>query len=147
MMENFSRFNNLDVVPTPMKKEIHLLWAREDAAYLKSLATNIHRLNEPFYRDINTGQRIERNPGEMIALIHSELSEMLEGVRKNTMDDHLPGRKTEEVEAADVLIRLMDYCAYRGLDVVGAVQEKLSYNAYRIDHTHEARRGENGKKF
>src|SRR4051812_7282747 len=36
-----------------------------------------------------------------IALCHSELSEALEGHRKNLMDDHLPHRKMAEVELAD----------------------------------------------
>lgn len=117
------------------------------AGGLKYLAQDINELNARFYRDLDTGQHIERNPGELIALIHSELSEMLEGVRKNIPDTHLVHRRMEEVEAADVLIRLMDYCAYRKLDISGAVREKLEYNTKRHDHTNEARRAANGKKF
>lgn len=111
------------------------------------VAAVIHGRNAHFYRDLETSRINERNAGEMIALIHSELSEALEGVRKNSMDDHLPTRRMEEVEMADALIRIFDYCAYRGLDVAGAIVEKLRYNATRQDHTDEARRGINGKKF
>lgn len=114
---------------------------------LNDLVDHVHTLNARFYRDIHTGKRVERNAAELLALIHSEVSEMLEGVRKNTMDDHLPERRSEEVEAADVLIRLLDYCGYRNLDLAGAFRDKLRYNQTRHDHTDEARREANGKKF
>lgn len=114
---------------------------------LNDQAAIIHAANAHFYADLETGQRIDRNPGEMIALIHSEASEMLEGVRKGLNDDHLPHRSMEEVEAADIVIRLLDYACYRGLDLGGAVAEKLEYNRSRKDHTHAARVAVGGKKF
>lgn len=108
---------------------------------------SVHRLNQHFYTDIETGAALNPPPAEKIALMHSELSEMLEGVRKDTYDDHIPSRKTEEVEAADLLIRLMDYVGWRGLDLAGALKAKMKYNMTRADHTNEARRAANGKKF
>lgn len=108
---------------------------------------SVHRLNQHFYTDIVTGARLNPHPSEKIALMHSELSEMLEGVRKDTFDDHIPSRKTEEVEAADLFIRLMDYVGWRGLDLAGALKAKMKYNTTRADHTAEARRATNGKKF
>lgn len=86
-------------------------------------------------------------PGTRIALMHSELSEMLEGVRKDTMDDHVPTRKTEEVEAADLLIRLLDHCGYHNLDLWGAYYDKSLYNITRKDHDPVNRQKEGGKKF
>lgn len=115
--------------------------------HVNLLAKHINRLAQHFYRDINTGLPIDRNKGELIALMHSELSEMLEGVRKNTFDSHLPTRRSEEVELADLIIRALDYAAWRGLDLQGAIADKLQYNATRKDHTDEARRAKNGKKF
>lgn len=85
--------------------------------------------------------------GTKIALIHSEVSEMMEGLRKDLMDDHLPDRKMEEVEAADVFIRLLDYCGARGFDVGRAVLEKAAYNSRRADHKIEARNAAGGKAF
>jgi hypothetical protein len=115
--------------------------------HLSVAARAVHRLNDHFYRDIHTGALLAINPGEKIALIHSEISEMLEGARKGEMDAHLPNRKSEEVEAADALIRLLDYCGWRELDLAGAVADKLKYNTVRKDHTNEARRADGGKKF
>lgn len=80
------------------------------------------------------------NDAEKIALMHSELSEALEGLRKDLMDDKLPHRKMVEVELADTIIRIMNYASHRGLDVAGAVVEKARFNATR-GYKHE------GKKF
>lgn len=99
-----------------------------------------------WWKDEN-GNRLERNKGELIALMHSELSEALEGIRKNLMDEHLPQRTSEEVEMADTIIRILDYCAGFNLDIEGAIFEKLKYNSTRSDHSLEKRKEKHGKKF
>lgn len=93
------------------------------------------------------GVRLERNKGELICLMHSELSEAMEGERKDLMDDKLPHRKMVEVELADTLIRIFDYAAAYGYDLEGAYQEKRTFNKHRVDHTHEARAQAHGKKW
>jgi len=81
-----------------------------------------------------------------LALVHSEVSEALEGVRKNLMDDKLPHRPMIEVELADAVIRILDLCGHEGYDLAGAIQEKLAYNAIRPDHKMENRLKDGGKK-
>jgi NTP pyrophosphatase (non-canonical NTP hydrolase) len=82
-----------------------------------------------------------------IALIHSEVSEAMEGHRKDQMDDHLPHRKMAEVELADVIIRVADLAGAMGYDLGGAIVEKLTYNLQRADHKHAARNAAGGKKY
>jgi hypothetical protein len=80
-----------------------------------------------------------------IALMHSELSEALEGNRKNLMDTHLPQYPMEAVEYADTIIRILDVCGHRGFDIGRIVADKRAYNAIRADHTREARAAAGGK--
>lgn len=82
-----------------------------------------------------------------IALMHSELSEGLEGMRKNKMDDHLPHRSMIEVELADTIIRVLDMAGALQLDVIGAIVEKLEYNSTREDHKAEVRAQDGGKSL
>lgn len=85
--------------------------------------------------------------GTKYSLIHSECSEGFEGLRKGLADSHLPHRNAEEVELADMIIRALDYAGKRGMDVAGAILEKLAYNQQRADHKPEARAAEGGKTF
>ena len=88
----------------------------------------------------------ERCPYTQQVLIISEVIEAMEGVRKNLMDDKLPHHKMEDIEMADVFIRLMDYCGGRGINLGKVVVEKAAFNINRTDHTKEAREGVNGKR-
>lgn len=88
-----------------------------------------------------------REMGTLLCLVHSEISEAMEGERKNLMDDHLPHRSMLEVELADAMIRIMDIAASRDLDLAGAIVEKVAYNRTRADHQPGARAEACGKKF
>lgn len=84
---------------------------------------------------------------EKLCLVHSEVSEAMEGARKNLMDDKLSHRKMIEVELADAVIRILDLGGALGLNIGAAIQEKRRYNAVREDHKIENRMKENGKAY
>ena len=67
----------------------------------------------------------DRNDGELIALMHSELSEALEAMRR-----HAPKEEVAE-ELADCCIRIFDYCGARKIDLQEALQKKIHYNTTR----------------
>ena len=114
---------------------------------INGLADEVHTANDKWWRNLETNEPIERNVGELLALVHSEISEALEGHRKDLMDDKLPQRKMFEVELADAIIRIFDIAAGLKLDLGGAYVEKMAYNARREDHKREARLLANGKKY
>ena len=83
---------------------------------------------------------VDRNDGELLALIHSEISEALEALRKNVAHDkHLPQYTGVEVELADAVIRIMDMAQRRGYNLADAIVDKIEFNKTR-EHKH-------GKKF
>jgi len=81
-----------------------------------------------------------RNEGEAIALMHSELSEALEGIRRgNPPSEHIPEFNAAEEEMADLVIRVMDTCQARGWRLGEAIVRKMEFN--------EGRPYKHGKKF
>lgn len=84
---------------------------------------------------------------QKLCLTHSEISEAMEGHRKGLMDDKLPHRKMIEVELADAMIRIADLAGALGLDLGGAIVEKMEYNANREDHKLENRQKAGGKAY
>jgi len=112
----------------------------EQAAFIESFSG---MALEAWRNAIRKGFRepgVERNIGEEVALCHSELSELLEGVREgNPRSSKIPEFTKAEAEAADTVIRLMDTCHERGWRLAEAIIAKHEYNLTR-PHKH-------GKKF
>jgi NTP pyrophosphatase (non-canonical NTP hydrolase) len=122
---------------------------QDTAEALNALASRVHSAQVAigWYTDLTTGQPQQRNIGELLMLIVSEIAEAMEGHRKGLPDAKLPNRSMLEVELADAVIRIADLCGYLSLDLGGAVIEKLAYNSVRPDHKIENRRLPGGKSF
>lgn len=114
---------------------------------INNLCDIVHKANEKWWIDLDSGLPLKRNVPEMLMLVVSELAEAMEGHRKSLKDDKLPWRSMFEVELADALIRIFDISAGLGLDLGGAFVEKMAFNAQREDHKIEHRRAEGGKKY
>lgn len=72
------------------------------------------------------------NKGEMIALMHSELSEALEALRHgNPPDSHCPQHSGLAVELADCVIRIMHFDSRFDLGVAAALVAKVAFNETR----------------
>jgi NTP pyrophosphatase (non-canonical NTP hydrolase) len=66
-----------------------------------------------------------RNDGELIALMHSELSEALEAMRNQASVEAV------SEELADCCIRIFDYCGARNIDLEQSLLKKIDYNKTR----------------
>jgi len=77
--------------------------------------------------------------GEVIALMHSELSEALEEYRngRDIREIYFENGKPcgVPIELADAVIRIADTCGHFGIDLEAAIQLKMRYNATR-PHKH-----------
>lgn len=101
-----------------------------------------------YVQEVRSGSRFGKAlVAEKLCLTHSEISEGMEGHRKGLMDDKLPHRPMLEVELADAVIRIADLAGALGLDLGGAIAEKMAFNAVRPDHKIEARAAEGGKAY
>jgi len=83
----------------------------------------------------------KREDGTLLALIHGEVSEVMEALRDgNPKDKKFPEYTESEIEMADIVIRCMDMSASKGWNLAGAILAKHEYNKSRpIRH--------GGKKF
>ena len=150
LLEDLKVIANLD----PEVELLNILADQAVADYqvqvINQMCKDIHQRNidAGWWTDIETGESLigKRNKGELLMLVVTEVAEAYEGVRKNLMDDKLPHRKMIEVELADVFIRIFDIAGSEGLDLGGAIREKLAFNKTREDHKIENRRLPNGKK-
>lgn len=78
----------------------------------------------------------ERGFPEILALVHSEVSEALEEYRNGREATEIyfgDNGKPEgiPIELADVIIRIFDYCGYARIDIDAAITQKHEYNKSR----------------
>ena len=126
---------------TDLQNEIHQ--ANVTAGWWTDLSTNMDLAQEA-----RQGTRLGKAlVAEKLCLVHSEISESMEGHRKSLQDDKLPHRPMVEVEMADAVIRILDLCGAMKLDLAGAIFEKLEYNRSREDHQISNRVKPNGKAY
>lgn len=126
---------------TDLQNEIHQ--ANVTAGWWTDLSTNMDLAEE-----VRQGTRLGKAlVAEKLCLVHSEISEAMEGHRKGLQDDKLPHRGMLEVEMADAVIRILDLCGALKLDLAGAIFEKLAYNKTREDHQIKNRKEANGKSY
>jgi NTP pyrophosphatase (non-canonical NTP hydrolase) len=74
---------------------------------------------------------IQRDPLVLLALITSEVGEMVDAFRKPGPSEHIPEFSNAEEEAADIFIRLAQMCAEHKLRLGAAVEAKSIYNKSR----------------
>lgn len=93
----------------------------------------------------------KKNTGEMLCLIHSEVSEALEADRKDTyvnkgsiqgiVREKSPSlfravfrqnfKDTFEDELADIMIRVMDLATFKRIDLEAHIEAKMRFNSLR----------------
>ena len=127
----------------------HLVVGPMEASALTFMAAAIHygNVKAGWWTNILTKEPLDRNAGELMMLMVSEIAEGMEGDRKDKQDDHLPQYKMVDVEMADAFIRIMDFCGARACPIGEIVLAKLHYNANRADHKQENRLKADGKKY
>lgn len=114
-----------------MARSIKIYKEQNKTMDLKELANEVHDIakRKGFWDE-------KRNFGEMIALIHSELSEALEAHRNNNPPcEKIPEITSIEEEMADTIIRILDLCEGEGINIERAICYKIKYNKNR-PHKH-----------
>lgn len=125
----------------------------EAAEALDVLANVLHARNVAagWWKKDDDGNVVERNMGEMLCLVHSEISEAMEGHRKSLPDDKLPQYPMLIVELVDALIREFDIlgreCQKADVNLSEVFMAKVDFNAVRPDHKLENRIKPGGKAY
>jgi len=113
----------------PSPEQLHEELAEHTSTQLEARSSMLVLLLQDCAYLINTWMQHQgfwssENKGEKIALMHSELSECLEAIRKGD-------RGNEAEELADTVIRILDYCGQHGIPLGAALVNKMQANLAR----------------
>ncbi len=100
-----------------------------------------------WWDDVTTSVELSKVVPTKLCLIHSEISEAMEGHRKGKQDDHLPDYPMFAVELADAVIRIADLAGAHNFPLGEIIARKMEYNAKRADHKRENRQQPGGKAY
>jgi NTP pyrophosphatase (non-canonical NTP hydrolase) len=117
----------------PREEHDMMAKAKKDASD-KEFIKAMDKMAEDIYRNAKEHGwwESERNDGEMMMLMVTEIAEACEGDRAgNPPDDKIPAFSSIEAELADCVIRIMDYCYQRGYNLPEAILAKHDYNKNR----------------
>jgi len=104
--------------PAAISKEDELrAWLTPSAISERIVLCHAAAWNAGWWHDIRTGNPLNRNNGELLMLMVSEVCEAAHGLDYGLRDDKLPHRMMVEVEIADFLIRLYDACGAWRIDL------------------------------
>lgn len=124
--------------PTHQEGEREALEMLDNLGYViplggRYIATSEGTAVAEFAKSIDLDGACTRSPAEGIALMHSELSEMLEAYRDGDPRSEKIGDNFSQVEEelADLIIRALDFAGGFGLNLDGAIAAKLERNAKR----------------
>lgn len=130
--------NTIHASPAPEKIEPETSWQAKSIAELPISLKELQRIAHE--NAVQKGwHETRRSDGEMICLMHSELSEALEELRngKAPSEVYFKDQKPEGVpiELADVVIRIFDFCGLHNINLQAAIVTKMVYNQTR-PHRH-----------
>lgn len=117
---------------------------------LNALAAEVHAVavDHGFWEGETSTEPSDRNPFEVMALVHEEVSEVIREIRKGFATDdlyfeckhgtglshqYLPGSKPGGIpaELADIILRVLDACGAWNVDIEKAMALKMEYNMNR----------------
>ena len=105
-----------------------------DAPYSKAVVEAFRTMQHAVHQNaVNHGWWDDpREDGTVLALVHAEVSECLEALRDGDPEDkQCPGFGQAEIELADVVIRVMDFCERKGWSLGKAIVAKHEFNKSR----------------